>query len=216
MEVLEETEYPFRGRVRFTVKPETAARFALTVRIPGWAGAGTKIRVNGESWIGARENGWARMERTWKAGDRVELDFPMEPRVSRGFHNSAAVERGPLVFSYGIGEDWVKLRERGMTADWQVFPRTAWNYALALDEGDPAKGIEVAESEIGAVPFGRDHAPVRLTVRARRLDEWRAEDGVANSLPESPVKSSVAEEKITLVPYAAAKLRITAFPVLGG
>ena len=38
--------------------------------------------------------------------------------------------RGPLVFSLPIGEDWVKLRSRGMTADWQVFPSSEWNYAL--------------------------------------------------------------------------------------
>ena len=69
-------------------------------------------------------------ERTWKSGDRVEIDFPMQPRVSRWFNDSIAVERGPLVFSYGIGENWVKLRDRGMTADWQVFPTTPWNYAL--------------------------------------------------------------------------------------
>jgi hypothetical protein len=35
---------------------------------------------------------------------------------------------------------------------------------------------------------------------------------VANSLPQSPVASDQAEETITLIPYAAAKLRITAFP----
>ena len=48
----------------------------------------------------------------------------MTPRISRWFHDSVAVERGPLVFSYGIGESWVKFRDRGMTADWQVFPTT--------------------------------------------------------------------------------------------
>jgi len=58
-------------------------------------------------------------------GDRVEIALPMTPRISRWFHNSVAVERGPLVFSYGIGESWVKLRDRGMTADWQYFrPRS--------------------------------------------------------------------------------------------
>jgi hypothetical protein len=49
----------------------------------------------------------------------------MPPRVSRWFNDSIAIERGPLVFSYGIVEDWVKLRDRGMTADWQVFPSSS-------------------------------------------------------------------------------------------
>jgi len=49
-------------------------------------------------------------------------------------------------------------------------------------------------------------------VKARKLNEWRSEDGVAESLPQSPVVSDEPEETIALIPYAAAKLRITAFP----
>jgi hypothetical protein len=136
----------------------------------------------------------------------------MAPRVSRWFHDSVAIERGPLVFSYGIGESWVKLRDCGMTADWQVFPSTAWNYALEIDPTAPEKSIEVTETEIGPEPFARSHVPVRLSVKARKLDKWRAEDGVANPIPQSPVVSDQPEETISLIPYAAAKLRITAFP----
>jgi hypothetical protein len=39
-------------------------------------------------------------------------------------------------------------------------------------------------------------------------------DNVADAVPQSPVKTTQPEETISLVPYAAAKLRITAFPVL--
>jgi hypothetical protein len=49
-------------------------------------------------------------------------------------------------------------------------------------------------------------------VKARKVDSWRAEDGVGNPVPQSPVASDQAQETITLLPYAAAKLRITAFP----
>ena len=60
-----------------------------------------------------------------ESGDRVEIVFPMKPRVSRWFHDSIAVERGPLVFSYGIGENWVKLRDRGMTGQTGKYIQTA-------------------------------------------------------------------------------------------
>jgi hypothetical protein len=53
---------------------------------------------------------------------------------------------------------------------------------------------------------------VQLAVKARKLDQWRANDGAANVLPKSPVTSNQPEETVTLIPYAAAKLRITAFP----
>ncbi len=209
--IAEETGYPFRGSVRFTVNPAMPLSFPLEFRIPAWA-AGTTIAVNGRPQPAPAPGSFARVERTWKQGDHAEIVFPMSPRVSRWFHDSIAVERGPLVFSYGIGEDWVKLRDRGMTADWQVFPTTAWNYALNVDSAAPAKSIAVTEAEVGEAPFTARHTPVRMSVKARKLNDWRAEDGAANPLPQSPVASDQPEETITLIPYAAAKLRITAFP----
>lgn len=210
--VVEETGYPFHGAVRLTVHPASPLDFPLQIRIPAWA-AGTTVTVNGQAQPAPAAGSFARIERTWNSGDRVEIAFPMNPRVSRWFHNSIAVERGPLVFSYGIGEDWVKLRDRGMTADWQVFPTTQWNYALQVDADAPATSVAVTETEVGEAPFTARHAPVRLHVKANLLNDWRAEGGAANPLPESPVSSDQPEKSVTLIPYAAAKLRITAFPL---
>lgn len=209
--ILEETEYPFRASVRLTVNPETPLRFPLALRIPEWA-SGTTIEVNGKPETAAKPGSFARIDREWRAGDRVEISFPMHPRLAEGFQQSVSVNRGPLVFSLGVGEGWVKLRDRGMTADWQVFPTNAWNYALALDQNDPAKDISVSETTVGATPFSREHPAVELQVKARKLDAWLAEDGVANPVPQSPVRAAAEEEAISLIPYAAAKLRITAFP----
>ncbi|MGA2538956.1 MAG: hypothetical protein ABSF53_23315 [Terracidiphilus sp.] len=218
--IVEETDYPFRETIRLTVNPATPLAFPLQLRIPAWADGAT-ITVNGQSEPRPKAAGFPRarfavIERTWKSGDRVELKLPMPPRVSRWFHDSVAVERGPLAFSFPIGESWVKLRDRGMTADWQVFPKTAWNYALNVDSSAPERSIGVTESELVEAPFSARHAPVRLSVKARKLTDWRAEDGVANPLPQSPVVIDQPEESITLIPYAAAKLRITAFPQLKG
>jgi uncharacterized protein len=211
--LVEETDYPFRGAVGLRVTPASPVRFPLRLRIPGWA-AGTRISVNDRSIPEPVPGTFASIDRVWQPGDRVEIAFPMKPRTSRWFHDSIAVERGPLVFSYGIGESWVKLRDRGMTSDWQVFPKDQWNYALALNPGSPEKEIVVEEKEIGGMPFARRLAPVSMSVKARKLDDWRSEDGAANPPPQSPVKSGSPEETVTLIPYAAAKLRITAFPLL--
>ena len=63
-------------------------------------------------------------------------------------------------------------------------------------------------------PFTSGNTPVHLLAKARQLPEWRSEDGVANPIPEKPAASKEREETIKLIPYAAAKLRITAFPQL--
>jgi len=208
--VTEETNYPFRGSIRLTVNPGSPVEFPLLCRIPEWA-AGATIRVNGEMQPSPPPNSFARIQRKWKTNDHVDIDFPLTPRVSRWFNDSVAVERGPLVFSYPIGAAWVKLRDRGLTADWQVYPTTQWNCALALAPTAHPHDISTIETEIGSLPFAADQAPVKLQLRAKKVPEWRAEEGVATPVPQSPVTSNEPEEKIMLVPYAGAKLRSTAF-----
>jgi hypothetical protein len=213
LHVVEETNYPFRGTVRLRVNPASPLALPLLLRIPAWA-AGTSIMVNGEVQPVPSPGTFARIERRWKPGDRVDVEFPLEPRVSKWFHDSVAVERGPLVFSLGIGEDWLKLRDRGMTADWQVYPTTQWNYALAVNPVNTAHDVTATDSEVGDRPFSAKGAPVKLHVKARQLPAWQAEDGVAGPVPQSPVTGDQPEQTIALIPYAAAKLRITAFPRL--
>jgi hypothetical protein len=74
--------------------------------------------------------------------------------------------------------------------------------------------ISVTEAEVGDAPFTAGLAPVWIGVKARRVNDWRAEDGAANPLPQSPIVCDEPEESISLIPYAAAKLRITEFPQL--
>jgi DUF1680 family protein len=86
-----------------TLNPVSPLSFPLLLRIPVWAGGAT-IQINGRSERPAEPNTFARVQRTWNAGDVVEIKFPLEPRASRWFNNSVTVERGPLVFSHAIGE----------------------------------------------------------------------------------------------------------------
>ena len=99
--LLEETDYPFRGKVRITVNPASPLQFPLKLRIPGWA-PNSSLRVNGNSQPAPEAAGFATIERIWKNGDIVELEFPMPPRLTRGFNDSISIERGPLVLSYPI------------------------------------------------------------------------------------------------------------------
>ncbi len=212
VELVEVTDYPFRGAVRITVNPATPIGFPLRLRIPAWVD-GVTIHVNGEAQPAPALATFAKVERTWKKGDVVDLRFPLTPKFVKGYKDSVSIDRGALVFSYPIGESWVKLQDRGMTADWQVFPATQWNYALAVDP-ESAPSLSTQELPVSSSPFSLKGAPVKLQVNARKLNSWRSLDGVAEIVPQSPVRSEEPEEKITLVPYAAAKLRITAFPQL--
>lgn len=206
-----ETDYPFRESVRISVLPAQDLAFPIALRIPSWTAEAT-IRVNGDrAHVPCAPGSFARLERTWKKNDVIELLLPMKPAVTRSFHESITLSRGPLVFSLDPGESWVKLRDRDRTADWQVFPQSNWNYALRVDE-ETAAALEVVQSSVGPRPFAAQDTAVHLRVPARRLNTWRSEDGVAAPVPAGQQTSTEPEQTLTLIPYGAAKLRITAFP----
>jgi uncharacterized protein len=209
--IRETTDYPFRENVSLGVKMDRPAKFPLVLRIPGWA-TGASVAVNGAALEGVKPGEFFRLEREWHSGDLVELHFPMRVVNSTWYHNSIAVERGPLVYALKIGESWSRLRQTGPVIDWEVYPTTPWNYALIVDPKNPAPSFTVTELPAGSQPFSLEGTPVEISVKARRLPEWQMEDDSAGPLPVSPVTSKTPVETVWLVPYAAAKLRITAFP----
>ena len=78
-----------------------------------------------------------------------------------------------------------------------------------------AASFEVVEAPVARQPFDRGAPPVSLQVKARRLPQWVIMDDSAAPPPRSPVAAPGKDETVTLIPYGAARLRITSFPVLG-
>jgi DUF1680 family protein len=118
--VRQETHYPWDGAVRIVLEPEREGRFAVLVRIPGWARnevlpselykfldpapEAATLKVNGEETQYDLEKGYARLERSWRKGDAIELTLPMPVRrvvaheAGKDDAGKVALERGPLVY----------------------------------------------------------------------------------------------------------------------
>ena len=118
--IKQDTSYPWDGAIKMTVDPERSERFAIYVRIPGWAQSKpvpsdlyrykvkseekVSLEVNGDSVKLNMDKGFARIRRKWKKGDVIELSLPMPIRRvlcnekvedNRG---KVALERGPIVY----------------------------------------------------------------------------------------------------------------------
>jgi hypothetical protein len=91
-------EYPYESQVKFEVKTSKALDFALNLRIPAWAD-GASVSVNGKRQD-APAGTFARVQREWKDGDRIEVELPMKVRlepVGAQHPDTVAVLVGPLV-----------------------------------------------------------------------------------------------------------------------
>jgi hypothetical protein len=210
------TDYPFSSQLKFVVETASPLTFPLHLRIPGWAQSAV-LAIDGLQNNLAVKQGSPRFEtikREWKGKTEVVLTLGMTPRIERRYRDAIALWRGPLVFSLKIGEDWRKVAGEEPHADWEVWPTTAWNYGLVIDEKNPQGSIEVEAKELKGNPFSQATTPVTLKVKGRRIPEWRLVKNAADAPPQSPVVSSSPLETLTLIPYGAAKLRITEFPVV--
>jgi len=225
----ESTSYPFDGTVRFTAGLKQPAAFPLALRLPAWA-ASAKVSLNGKPFSTLRSNCTAgadrfgkgqmpcdfsamitRISREWNDGDVLTVSFAMTPRVSHWYHNAAVFERGPLVFSLPLNASWSQLKHYSeKSSDWQLQSSAKWNYAVETGACD----AEAAEHAVSGIPFNVKNPPVTLEIKGRELPQWSVNEHSAAAVPVSPVASNDPLQKLTLVPYGAAKLRITAFPFL--
>ncbi len=104
MALAQATDYPWDGAVRITVEKAPPREAALMIRIPGWA-EGATIQEGGGAPRKVAPGAYAEVRRAWKAGDRVELRLPMEPRLVaanpyvESARNQVAVMRGPVVYA---------------------------------------------------------------------------------------------------------------------
>jgi uncharacterized protein len=121
LEVVQETNYPWKGGLAITLNPTEAREFSVRVRIPDRKTSALytpqpavhgllSARVNGEPQQPRIERGYAVFTRTWKRGDRIELELPLEAqRVTaderiEATRGKVALRYGPMVYNVELAD----------------------------------------------------------------------------------------------------------------
>lgn len=139
VEIVQETDYPWSGKVVLTVKPKAAKSFALRLRIPNRATSKlykttpevsglVSLAVNGKPVKPVMQKGYAVIEREWKTGDKVELELPLKVQRVKAVEEIAAT-RGKVALRYGpliyniekVDQDLARTLADGapLTAEWR-------------------------------------------------------------------------------------------------
>jgi uncharacterized protein len=116
VQLVQSTDYPWKGNVSITINPAQAKRFTVRLRVPNRnvstlyssqpaANGLEAISVNGTAVPPAIEYGYAAITRDWKAGDRIDFVVPMKVQRVKADKNIAAdvgrvaLRYGPLIYN---------------------------------------------------------------------------------------------------------------------
>jgi DUF1680 family protein len=213
-----ETAYPIRDEVAITVTVPELTTFPLHLRIPGWV---EQARIESRSAVlqqGLKSAaGYLPLSADWSRAGTIRLRLATKMKLYSGFNGAVAIQRGPLVFALPVEAEWKKVRDREHLPfdDWEVYPKSPWNYALQIDREHLERSVTFEDRAAAKAPFSSQAAPVVARVKGRRLPGWGLEKGAAAPPPAGPITSQEPLEDLTLVPYGSTDLRVTEFPTLG-
>lgn len=203
-----DTLYPFDGAVKIEVSVKQPAEFPIYLRIPGWAKQ-AMIRLPEGEIMQVRAGETTCLRKLWRTGDVIQMDLPMEPRMTQWYLQSSAVELGPLLMCFRPEEKWTMTSNEGIAPDYRVDTEEAWNWALI--EGELMKVVK----DPGAVhAFKRGGDVVKVLIKVAKAEDWGMDAGSAAPPPVNPKVDMANEQIITLTPYGNSSLRIAQFPTV--
>jgi hypothetical protein len=223
IKIIQKTDYPFSDKIKILVNPKKqSSKLSIRLRIPAWCKS-PSIKVNGQTVQAAGP--WVELNRTWKRGDSIELTLPMDIQVQTDPQGLITVQRGPLLYALPIRGRRIPVDPWGSFEE-IVTDKNKWNYALVLNQADPAASFRVKNLSSQTTPHVWAYPPSGLEVSAIRLKDWkfkktipalipsRSTDIPEPAAPKPPFKKIGKKEKILLIPFAFTHLRMTHLPMM--
>lgn len=131
LEIVQESNYPWDGNIRFRIGAGRPVKRTLALRIPHWCGGDYQLKCNGRDIRSETkvEKGYAKIIRTWSDGDEIELVLPMDaqrvyahPKV-RYNGGKVALQKGPIVYCLEEADNGPVLSGITLPEDSALFAR---------------------------------------------------------------------------------------------
>lgn len=237
MVIDQETSYPFGDVIKFHFHTQEPRKLNFTFRLPGWC-PDPAVLLNGTEADYTVKNGFATITKTFEEGDTIILMLPSEAKVLNWGKDGMYIEKGPLVYSYGMkGDRQIDTQEERSSKEfpaYNTYPDKPWNYGLPEDTT-----VEFVKTEMGENPWSIEGTPFTIKVQAKKVNGWKitkknvihpvynlytrpwkreTKEGTFVFTPRYPTAKTLKNqgvgemETISLVPYGAAKVRVTVFP----
>ncbi|MBR1574090.1 MAG: glycoside hydrolase family 127 protein [Bacteroidales bacterium] len=217
--VREETAYPFGESIDFHFEMEKRERFPFILRIPSWC-KNARLSVNGrDAGLALEPGSFVTLERTFRNGDVVRLEVPMEIVREQVPMGGVCYARGPLLYAYPVpqrveNDEKVYDNMAGKVPGnpdfhcLSITPAGPWNYAVS---GNEAEWVPTPQ-QAGSYPLDLDTAPGKIRIPVRQIEWPLWQDRYTPSVPKTVTPISEETEVIELVPYGCTELRISVFP----
>ena len=185
IEMVQDTDYPWSGKIAVTVNPKSARKFSVRLRVPNRTTSKlytptpevngiVSLAVNGKAVKPQIENGYAVIARDWKAGDKIEMELPLKVQRVRATELIAA-DRGKVALRYG---PLVYNIER---VDQDIAKPVAANAPFTTEwRGDLLGGVTVIK---GKFADGSDLMAIPNYARTNRDKDLAPEAGVRSADP---------------------------------
>lgn len=107
VKVKQETAFPENGNIKLTITTNKDIRMPIYLRYPSWT-SNVEVKVNSQKIkVKQTPSSYIVVDRTWKNGDKIEMNYPMHLYLSQANDNpdKAAIMYGPLVLAGVMGTE---------------------------------------------------------------------------------------------------------------
>jgi uncharacterized protein len=192
-----DTRFPEEGKATISFSVKEPRKLEIAVRCPSWLNAGAmKLAVNGaRETIEAKSGSYAVVERTWKTGDKLEVEWPLQVRTEMLPRSKEwiSVLWGPVVLAGELGTEGLEGMDLSRTNNYVATkPLPVEKAPVFVGSADdviakvkPLEGKPLAFRTAGlARPTDVSLAPFYRVHRQRYAIYWRLMDSAPKAAPK--------------------------------